>query len=363
MTKETKYFNAFNLTGVLGPAGFRKLGDFFPSLENAWRAGVSELKQAGLSQAIAERIAEKRKETDPDAEMEKIEKEKTRILTIKDESYPARLKQIADPPAMLYVKGEILGKDELCLGVVGSRQYSSYGKEAALKLAGELAAQGITVVSGLALGIDTFAHQAALSAGGRTLAVLGSGVGEKAIYPANNRKLAAKVIEHGALISEFPLEEHARPQYFPMRNRIISGLSLGVLVIEAKEKSGALITANQALEQNREVFAVPGSIFASNSQGTNNLIRQGAKLASRAEDILEELNIVPIKDLAKKKIEMQNPQEQMIFNLIADSSEPLHVDKIIILSKLNAAIVSSCLSLLELKGLIKNIGGGNYIKK
>ena len=362
MTKETKYFNAFNLTGVLGPSGFRKLIDFFPSLENAWRAGVSELKQAGLSQATAEKIAEKRKGIEPEKELEKIAKENVRIVTIADEKYPVRLKQIADPPAMLYVKGEILSKDELCLGIVGSRQYSSYGKEAALKLAGELAAQGITVVSGLALGIDAFAHQAALNAGGRTLAVLGSGLGRKVIYPASNQKLAEKIVESGALISEFPLEARARVEYFPMRNRVISGLSLGVLVIEAKEKSGALITANQALEQNREVFAVPGSIFSANSAGTNNLIKQGAKIAARAEDVLEELNIMPIKE-KRTEFKAENPEEKFIFDLIADSSEPLHIDKIIILSKLNAAIVGSRLSLLELKGLIKNIGGGNYIKK
>lgn len=359
---ETKYFNAFNLTGIIGPAGFKKLINFFSSLKNAWSASAAEFEQAGFSATMAKKISEKIKQINPDLEMEKLEKGKITVLTITDEKYPARLKQISDPPALLYVKGKIVPQDEIGIAVVGSRQYSSYGREAALKLSGDLAAFGITIVSGLALGIDAFAHQAALKNGGRTLAVIGSGLAPNVIYPAANRKLAEKICENGALISEFPYEEKARPQYFPMRNRIISGLSLGVVVIEAKEKSGALITANQALEQNREVFAVPGSIFSNSSFGTNKLIKEGAKAVASARDILDELNIAPKIADEKREILIKNAEEKIIYEIIANAPEPLYIDKIIILSKLNASTVGYSLSLLELNGFIKNIGGGNYIK-
>lgn len=290
-------------------------------------------------------------------------------VNIKDKIYPALLKELLDAPKDLYFRGQLpaspsasLGgpqKDEVCLAMVGTRRYSEYGKRAAIFLAESLARLGITIVSGLAIGIDAFAHQGALNVGGRTIAVLGSGVDDDSIYPAQNKKLAQKILENnGALISEYPTGTKPMLHHFPLRNRIISGLCKGVIIIEAREKSGALITTARALEQNREVFALPGPIFSPTSFGPNNLIKLGAKLITGVNDILEELNL-PLIETEKIKIKPANQEEEKILNFL--SQEPQSINDLTKKTKLDIAIINSTLTLLEIKGAVKNLGKGNYI--
>lgn len=285
--------------------------------------------------------------------------ENIKEINIRDKNYPELLKEIHDPPKTLYLRGNFSEKDKIAVAIVGTRDYTSYGKQIAYDIAGSLAEAGITIVSGLAKGIDTWAHKAALERGGRTIAVLGSAVDSKSIYPVCNKNLAEKITQNGAVVAEYPAGTKSERWFFPQRNRIISGLSLGVLVIEAPEKSGALITAMQAVEQNREVFAVPGSIYSKNSIGTNRLIQMGAKLVTCANDILEELNL-PLTEDKKKQYKPENKQEEILLNIL--SSEPIHVDEITKKSKLDTGAVSSTLIMLELKGIVKQHGGGYYIK-
>ncbi|MFH1460925.1 MAG: DNA-processing protein DprA [Patescibacteria group bacterium] len=288
---EAKYFNAFNLIGGIGPIGFKKLLEHFKSLKTAWQAEINQFQKAGLTQPAIEQIKARRPQINPDYQMERLAKQKIKMITILDENYPRLLKEIYSPPALLYLRGELKPEDEFSLGIVGTRKLSLYGRQVTLLIAAELAQAGLTIVSGLAKGIDTLAHQSALKVKGRTIAVLGSGIDRQSIYPPINRSLAEEISENGAVISEFPIETQPLAQHFPQRNRIIAGLSLGVLVIEAPSKSGALITARDALEQNRDVFAIPGHILSTNSSGPHDLIKMGAKLVNQASDILEELNL------------------------------------------------------------------------
>lgn len=366
----TKYFNAFNQIPGIGPRTFKKLTERFGTLERAWNAPSSELKTIFQNEESAAAFAEKRKKTDPDEEMEKVEKAGVQIITVLDENYPRPLREIPNPPALIYVKGRYLfsangAAPKPAVAVVGARKFTQYGKAAAEKICLELARNGIIIVSGLALGIDAIAHRYCLEGGSETIAVLGTGLNK--IYPPANAPLAKKIIEKGGcVISEYPIEMGGLKQNFPQRNRIISGLSLGTLVIEAKEKSGSLITANFALEQNREIFAVPGSIFSKYSDGTNNLLKEGARPVSSAEDILKELNIEPVNPSAggtAKKYEPKTAEEKIILEILEKESnggESVHIDKITKLSKLSPSKAGAIISLLELKGAAKNIGGGNY---
>jgi len=283
-----------------------------------------------------------------------------RKIRLQDKNYPAILKEIHNPPQELYIEGEIIPQDKVAVAVVGTRKYTQYGKQVALDIAGKLAKLGITIVSGLAKGIDTFAHQAALENNGRTIAVLGTGMDRESFYPASNFELSKKITKNGVVLSEYPIGTRGTQFTFPERNRIVSGLSLGVVVVEAPEQSGALITATLAIEQNREVFAIPGSIYEKNSQGTNQLIKIGAKLVSDVDDILEELNLSHLRKTAsKKKIKPENKEEEIIISFL--SAQPTHIDEIIKKSKLSTAIVNSTLMILELKGGVRNLGKGNYI--
>lgn len=284
--------------------------------------------------------------------MEEIQK-----IDFGDKNYPELLKKIPDPPKVLYFRGE-LKKDEPCFGVVGTRRYSSYGKQATLDIVGDLAQAGVVIVSGLAPGIDTFAHIACLEKGGKTIAILGTGLDKKSIYPQSNLKLAEEIVKSGGcLLSELEPRIHGSKITFPKRNRIISGISQGVLVVEAKQKSGSLITANYAFGQNRKVFAVPGPIYSSNSKGSNWLIKRGAKLVDSADDILQELNLNAA-TRSQKYNENLTPEEKLVIQVL--SEESLYVDKIIEKTKLNANIAVSTLSLLEIKGKIRNLGGNVY---
>jgi len=288
---EKKYFHAFNLVGGIGPIGFKKLLSHFKSLKDAWQSSSAEFARAGLKPSVVREISKRKRQIDPDRELEKVIKQNIGLVTIKDDDYPKLLKEIYAPPAVLYIRGKILPQDKLSLGIVGPRKISSYGKQITPLIAADICRMGLTIVSGLAQGVDTIAHQTALENGKRTIAVLGSGIDSRNIYPRSNLHLAERIIQNGAVISEYPPGTKPLAQNFPQRNRIVSGLCLGIVVIEAGEKSGALITAKNALEQNREVFAVPGSILSPDSIGTNNLIKLGAKLINQTKDIFEELNL------------------------------------------------------------------------
>jgi len=284
--------------------------------------------------------------------------EEIKEILIEDESYPKLLREIKNAPPVLYYRGK-LKPEENCFAIVGTRMNSPYGKQVALEIAGNLAGAGLTIVSGLAPGIDSFAHQAAVERGKRTIAVLGTGLDEKSLYPQSNLKLARKILETGgALISEYPPGTRGTQFTFPQRNRIISGISLGVLVVEAKQKSGALITAEWAKRQGRRVFAVPGPIYSSNSKGPHYLIKNGAKLVENANDILKELNLTGLKPDLKLEVVGENLEENLILNILKEGI--LDVDKIIEKTKLSAAKVASTLAILEIKGKVRNLGGNLY---
>ena len=286
------------------------------------------------------------------------------IAVIKKSSrdYPKILKEISGAPKQLYVRGELPGNHEMNFAIVGTRTASEYGKTLAFKIAKELAELGFNIVSGLALGVDTESHLGALAGGGKTVAVLGSAIDYNSIYPSVNISLVKNIVSNGgAVISEYAPGTKSEIWYFPERNRIISGLSRGVLVVEAPEKSGALITARLALEQNRDVFAIPGSIFSKNSIGTNILIKSGAKVVTSVDDILEELNLTDLKiNKNTKEEESLTNEEKIILNII--EKEPIHIDKICHASKMSASQALSIVSILEIKGMIKNIGGGKFVK-
>ena len=335
---ELAYWVGFNKVLGIGPARLRGLLDFFGSIEEAWRADLTGLQQAGFDRRSVSNLLATRRSLDLAGELERLDRAGVKALTWVSEDYPINLRNIHDPPPVIYVKGELLPEDDWAVAVVGTRHASVYGKEAARRLAGDLARNGVTVVSGLAAGIDAVAHQAALEAGGRSLAVLGSGV--DVIYPEQNRTLARQLLEHGALVSEYPLGTKPERSNFPPRNRMISGLSLGTVVVEAGARSGALITADFAGDQGREVFAVPGSIFQRSCEGTNRLIQDGAKPVLGVDDMLEELNLPQISPQAEVRATVPTtPTERRVLDLL--SSEPTHVDELGRLSDLLPAEVAA----------------------
>lgn len=358
---ERAFWVGFSHVSGIGPAKIRSLLGYFGTLEQAWKAPAGQLRLAGLDERAMTNLLETRQNLPLEREMVKLERQGVSVLTWDDEEYPFRLQQIPDPPPVLYVKGRPSVEDEIAVAVVGTRRASTYGLEAARKLADGLARNGVTVVSGLALGIDGAAHTAALDAGGRTLAVLGSGLDN--IYPASHRGLAVRIVKsgHGALLSEYPLGTRPEARNFPPRNRIISGLSLGVLVVEAGERSGALITARYAAEQGRDVFAVPGSMFHTTSKGTNRLIQDGAKLVLDLRDVLEELNLNVVSEQVVARHQLpEDPTEAKLLGLL--SEEPTHVDDLCRDSGLPTATVTSTLAMMELKGLVRQVGFMQYVK-
>ena len=358
MNKDIKYWVGFNIIPGLGRVKFAQLENYFTSLENAWKASTAELKQAGLDNGSIHAIDLWRPKISLDAEIEKLDRYGVKTLTCNDQDYPSRLKEIYDYPPLLYVRGSLLPEDEWCLSVVGTRRASVYGKQVTDEMVTDLAQSKITIVSGLAKGIDTIAHQSALAAGGRSIAVFACGL--DTVYPIENASLARSIMQQGALLSEYSLGTRPRPENFPRRNRIMSGLSLGVLVIEADETSGAIITAHLALEQNREVFAVPGSILSPASRGTNHLIQEGAKLVRDYTDILEELNLTTVaRQIEMKEIIPSSDAETLLLKQL--SAEPTHIDEVCRSSGLPASAVSSTLAMMELKGLVKQVGTMNYV--
>jgi len=359
MPEDLKYWNAINLNTRIGPVRFKKLYSHFKTMKEAWEADSLGLLECGLKENEINYFLAKRKSIDVNSEFEKLLNENIKLITIKDKKYPKLLKEIFTPPAVLYVRGDL--DTNPSIGVVGTRKYSPYGKQAVEQIVRDLALSKITIISGLALGIDTLAHAETIKNNGQTYAILGSGINQNSIYPTNNRTIAEKILENnGAIISEYPYGTPPLKQNFPARNRIISGLSLATLVVEAPKESGALITANFALEQNRDVFAIPGSIFSKNSEGTNNLIKTGAATVTSASDILEALNLNEIISTGiNKKISPDNPEEEkIIFSL---SQDPIHIDKIASITGFNIKKVSATLTMMEIKGMVKNMGNMQYI--
>jgi len=354
---------------TLGSLRVRKLLQAFKTPERIYRASVEEICRIdGFDETLANHIVTslnvKNLSKAVDNQLSKLEKYNASIVTIWDDDYPENLKNIYNAPLLLFVRGQLKKEDSHSVAVVGSRRVSDYGKLAAEKISGELAAKGITIVSGMAAGIDSVAHWSALKSGGRTIAVLGCGV--DVIYPASNKSLYNEIIEYGAVVSEFFFGMQSLPGNFPARNRIISGLSLGTLVVEAPKKSGALITARLALEQNREVFAIPGNISSKLSEGSNALIRDSAaKLVQNADDILHELQIHRDRQ-GEGTGEAEAPQvkltndEEVIYKYV--DNEPVQIDTMAQKSGLKTSVLLPLLLNLELKGLIRKLPGSTYVR-
>lgn len=356
---DEKYWLGFSLIPEIGPKRLTRLYEAFGDLQRAWSAPEQSLRQAGLAEQPTRNLIQQRRSVDLDAALEKVHRGKARLITYADDSYPALLRELDDGPAVLYIRGTLLPEDHLALAIVGTRKATRYGQDAAYHLAKRLARQGITIISGLAHGIDAAAHRGALDGGGRTLAVMGCGV--DVLYPQDHGELAVRIAESGALISEFPMGTQPIARNFPRRNRVLSGLALGVLVAEAPENSGALITAGLAAEQGREVFAVPGNIFNPAGCGSNRLIQDGAKLVMDVEDILSELDIAHTNTQTRietRRVVPTDDRERHLLDCL--EPEPIHIDDLVRISGMTAADVSSTLTILELKGLAQMVGHMQY---
>lgn len=355
---EKKYWIGFNLIKGIGAVRMHGLIAYFGDLESAWKADAVELVKSGLGAKLAEKVAGARKQMDLDQVWARIEAQGIKILTWMDEAYPNRLKEIDQPPPVLYIRGEYLMDDLFAVAIVGTRKVTPYGRQVTEDIASYLASNGITVVSGLARGVDAVAHQAALKAGGRTMAVLGSGVDK--IYPPEHRGLAEQMMTRGAIISDYAVGTPPDASNFPPRNRIISGLSLAVVVIEAAETSGALITAEFAAAQGRDIFAVPGSILAPQSKGTNRLIQNGALPLLTPADLMQALDLTRMdKQKSARKILPSDETEALVLNVLGN--EPLHVDAIRNQAGLPIERISAALAMMELKGMVRQVGGMNYV--
>jgi len=354
---DLRYWLGFNQIPGIGRVKFSLLESYFGNLENAWHSDSSDLRSAGLDNKSVEIVTELRPKIDLDEQLDTLERFNVKALTWSDTRFPSKLKEIPDVPPIIYVKGTITPEDEWAIAVIGTRRSTSYGREVAQHFTRELVLNRITIVSGLARGIDSIAHNTAIEAKGRTIAILAHGL--DSVYPPENTRLAQAITEQGALISEYPIGSRARRENFPRRNRIMSGLSLGILVVESGDKGGPLITANWALEQNREVFAVPGSIFSPVSQGTHRLIQDGAKLVQNVNDIMEELNLnmIPRQMEMKELIPVDETESLLLTQL---SHDPVHIDDVCQRVNLPITIVSSTLAMMELKGMVSRIGGMNY---
>ena len=391
---DLKYWVAFHGINGMGPKRFDRMEAHFGSLENAWEARRGELRDAGIGAAVAADIDAKRSRIDPDQELERLMGRGIRPIHLRSENYPELLAASPDAPAVIYVGGDLMPQDDNSIAIVGTRNATDYGLHMARLLAKELVEYGITVVSGLAIGIDTAAHRAALESGGRTIAVLAGGL--DSIYPQQNRGLARQVVENGCLISEYQLGVSSKREHFPRRNRIISGLSRGVIVVEAAKKSGATWTVKWAMEQNREIFAVPGNATTQQSEGTNWLIQQGAKLTTCADDVLQELSaffghLERDQGIDKRKaathisatvtgrssgakngqrartrsskleeIGTLNREEHDIAKVLLASEAPLHIDEIARSLSSPVSDVMATITMMEVRGVVQCIEGALY---
>jgi DNA processing protein len=376
LSDERIYWLALALTPALGPTRIRKLIERFERAENVFQASLTELEATGIPAAAAQSVALGKSLQAAEEERVKTEAAGAQIVYVADERYPERLKEIYDPPAVLYVRGDATLLSEPGIAVVGTRHPTPYGIGMSERLACDLANRGLTIISGMARGVDTAAHRGALKANGKTIAVWGTGI--DVVYPRGNKKLAQGILDAGgAIISEFPIGTFAAPQNFPIRNRVISGLSIGVLVVEAAEYSGTRVTSRCAIEQGREVFAVPGNVTNKNSWGPNTLIKQGAKLTATWEDVWEELPAetklvlearVPLESKSTSTASLFRdsqlaPHERRVYALLK-SDEALQIDEIIekLEGELSSSDIFAALFELELAGKVRQLPGKNYVR-
>ena len=357
MPEDKKYWVGFNLVKGIGSVRFQQIQSYFGDLSVAWHAPVEVFQQVGLPAGVLKNFFKLRQELDIDKYYDNILQQDVTVLTPLEEDYPHLLGQIDQAPPVIYIKGELTPADEFSVAIVGTRRVSAYGQQVTRDTSLYLAGHGLTIVSGLARGVDGLAHQHALQAGGRTIAVLGSGV--DVIYPPEHRKLADAICENGALISDYPMGTQPEGINFPPRNRIISGLSLATIVVEAGQRSGALITANFAVEQGRDVFSVPGNVLSPTSRGTNTLIQNGAYAMVSPQDVLDVLDLTEVEEIksARRVMPANTLERQILENL---DFEPTHVDEICHALGLPVAQVSAALTMMELKGLVQHVGGMRY---
>lgn len=353
-----QYWVAFHLVPYIGSSRLDRLMACFGTLEQAWSAPVADLK-AVLDERSLTSLVAKREEIDPCRELERIDRAGVRVITKQCDDYPRLLAEIPVPPPVLYIKGDLSYEDAVAVSIVGTRRLTSYGREVTRRLATDFAEAGVVIVSGLARGVDGIAHEAALNAGGRTLAVLGSGV--NVIYPPEHRILAERITGSGALLSDYPPDRGPDAPNFPARNRIIAGLTLGTIVVEAPARSGALITTDFAADYGREVFAVPGSVISHASAGCHRLLRQGARLITCAADVLDDLNLVAPGELVPVQQALPlDEDERRVLALL--TGEPQHIDEVAEAASKPVAQVAALLLTMELKGLIHNAGAQHYTR-
>jgi DNA processing protein len=356
-TTDRKYLIAISQAAQIGPARLKRLRDRFSDLATVWEADPRELSRVLDERALNSLLAT-RSMCNPDLVLEAADRLGISLCTIDDQDYPVLLSHIAAAPPVIYYKGTLPLQTDLTVAIVGTRRATSYGREITLQIASELAAAGVTVVSGLARGIDGFAHRGALEGGGRTIAVMANGV--DIIYPAEHRPLAESIIEHGALISDYPPGTKPEGPNFPARNRLISGLSLATLVVEAPARSGALITVNFAADQGRDVFVVPGNVLSAASQGVNRLLRDGARAITSAADLLEDLGVaVQVNPPPVREALPLTPEESRLYALV--TSEAQHIDELAYAANLTISEASALMTMLELKGLVQNSGAQHFI--
>jgi DNA processing protein len=358
-SEEKLYWIGLSAFPGIGPKRFNLLKQYFGSARKAWRAPEEELLKVGLPQKLVDDFEIFRNQLEPKSISQQLKKSAIRVLTIDDDDYPNNLKKIENAPFVLYLKGRLKPQDELALAVVGTRKITSYGREVTVSLVTDLVAAGLTIVSGMAYGVDFLAHSTALSTGGRTVGVWAGGL--DSVDPGFRKNLVEKILKtkQGAIVSEFPLSLNPSRGTFPARNRLISGLSLGVLVTEAAQDSGSLITAEHAVKQGRKVFAIPGPITSQLTAGTAKLLQSGAKLVYHVKDVLDEINLAERgKKIKAKTILPESQEEAEILKILENESK--HLDQIVRESGLATSQVASLVSLMEIKGKIKNLGGGIY---
>jgi len=362
MGQDIKYLLALGSDGQIGAKTFAKILAVFPNPKELWKINQQEMLNRGLPEKVVKIIDKIKSKISLDDVLDNLKKLKINFVTFKDKKYPQLLLEIPDKPIILYYRGDLDDSSQLSIAVVGSRKYSPYGERVTEQISSECAQAGLAIVSGLALGIDGCAHKSTLKVKGKTIAVLGNGLDQ--IYPYSHKHLGEEIIASGgALLSEFPPGIPALKYNFPIRNRIIAGMTLGTVIVEGALKSGSLITAQCAIEYNREVFAVPGNIYSQISAAPNQLIKHGAKLITETRDILEELSLdVRLKHEQAKKVIPESKEEVLILKYLSHD-ESTHIDKLKILTKLDIATLNAKMTLMEIRGKVKNIGAGNYIIK
>ena len=358
MNNQKKYWMALDRVKGIGPVRFKSLLERFGNAKSAWQASESQLRASGLGPAIVKNLLSLRRSLDMDLVERELEKHNVDVLTWEDKEYPKRLRDIQQSPPVLYVRGQLIEDDDWAIAVVGTRKTSHYGRRVAEELGTFLANQGITLISGLARGIDAISQAAAIKAGGRSIAVLAHGLDR--IYPPENRSLAQEIEKRGALVSDYAIGIPADSSNFPPRNRIISALSLATVIVEAGSRSGALITAEFALEQGKDIFALPGNIYSPQSKGPNKLIRAGAHPLLNFQQLLEALDLELMTHQKSARVTLpEDATQAKLYSLL--SPEPLHVNEIGTLAEMPIDKVSSALALMELKGLVRQVGGMNYV--